>query len=258
MGSDEHPPAPEWSGAGDPRDEQGPPPVPVAPAVPPSVPSAATVWGQGPDRASVQRPRRRGRILRTLLAVLLAGGGFVAGLAAAERTAMPSPFRDRTAEVAAEEVVLEGLLIDVAASEEVMLRFNDVVEATLADAQDQAESEVLRAIAIAAAEGVGGLDAIRPAIDARAGDDRLAAVRVAYLPHLDSWIDYLGALAQDPALLFTVDAQQPFLLRINATAETFGDALEALIATGPSRSVAERAERILDEGFRSEGPEPSV
>ncbi len=250
MGSDEHPPAPEWPGAGDPMDEQGPPPAPTSPT--------AAAWVQGGDHASVQRPRRGGRILRTLLAVLLAGGGFVAGLAAAERTAMPAPLRDRSAEAAADEVLLEGLLTDVAASEGVMLRFNDVVEATLADAQDQAESDVLRAIAIAAAEGVGGLAALRPAFDAREGDERLAAVRIAYLPHLDSWIDYLDALAQDPALLFTVDTQQPFLLRINATAETFGGALEALVATGPSRAVLELAERILDEGFRSEGPEPSI
>lgn len=254
MGSDEHPPASGGPDADGPIDEPGPPPAPMPPS--------SSAWAQGPDRASVQRPRRGPRILRALLAVLLLGSGFVAGLAAAERTALPSPFRDGTAEVAAEEVLLEGLLTDVAASEGVMLRFNDAVEATLDDAQDPAqddeESEVLRAIALAAAEGVGGLGALRPAIDAREGDERLVAVRVAYLPHLDSWIDYLDALAQDPALLFTVEAQQPFLLRINATAETFGDALEALIATEPSPAVVELAERILDEGFRSEGPEPSI
>jgi hypothetical protein len=82
----------------------------------------------------------------------------------------------------------------------------------------------------------------------------------AYLPHLDSWIDYLAAVAEEPALLFSRDEQQPYILRINATAEAFAVwRSRTLLADGPLHpSIADLAERILDDGFRGGGPDPSV
>jgi hypothetical protein len=76
------------------------------------------------------------------------------------------------------------------------------------------------------------------------------AVREAYLPHLDSWVDYMAAVAERPELLFDGNDQQPFILLINATATTFREATEAMLATGPGEDVVELAERILDRGFR--------
>jgi len=151
---------------------------------------------------------------------------------------------------------LIGLLEDIVRTEGVMLAFNDEVSERLDGVQDEAAA--LAAIAEAAGEGTEGLRALRPLIVARSGGPRVEDVRTIYLPHLDSWIDYLAALAEDPGLLFTSGPQQPYLLLINSTAEAFRDALEELLESGPSERAAELAERILDDGFRSEGPDPTI
>lgn len=243
MGPEEHPGATDAFG----EPEPGPPPAPTAPR-----------WEQQPDPASVAArpaPRRPGRTVLVVLLVLLVGaGGFTGGLATAPRIDVPALLGGDVAD--ADEAALLGLLTDVTATEGVMLRFNDEVGEQLAGVQDEAEA--LDAIAVAAASGAGGLRALRPGIVGRSGDGTVDEVRDVYLPHLDSWIDYLAALATDPDLLFAVEDQQPYLLLINATAEAFGDTLEALLATDPVPQVAELAERILDDGFRSEGPAPTL
>jgi len=116
----------------------------------------------------------------------------------------------------------------------------------------------LSEVATAAARGVGGLEALRPSLLGPPAGGRVEDVRGAYLPHLDAWIDHLAALVEQPDLLLSDDGQRPSLLLINATAEVFGDELEELLASGVTGRVAELAERILDDGFRSEGPDPSV
>jgi hypothetical protein len=103
-----------------------------------------------------------------------------------------------------------------------MLAFNDRVADELEGATDEAAA--LAAIAAAAAAGADGLRAERPVLVAPLGDRVVDGVRDVYVPHLDSWIDYLAALEQGPGLLFTRDDQQPYLLRINATAAAFADA----------------------------------
>jgi hypothetical protein len=148
------------------------------------------------------------------------------------------------------DVELVALLEGVVDSESIMLAFNDDVAAQLEGATDEATA--LAAIGAAAADGADGLRAARPGLIEPMGDRVVDDVRSVYVPHLDSWIDYLAAVAKRPELLFTRDDQQPYILRINATAEAFADSLEALIDTGPSPEVVALAERILDEGFRSE------
>ena len=226
--------------------EQGPPPPPVDAA---------------PRAVAPQAPRsgraRRGRALRIgLLIVLAAGGGFLAGLAASDLVTVPDVLRGRAALEAEHGVELVGLLEDIIRTEAVMLAFNDELEERLEGAADEASA--LRSIAAAASEGVEGLEALRPSIVERTGGDRVAEVRTVYLPHLDSWIDYLAALAERPEMLLRGTEQQPYILRINATADAFRIALEGLIASGPAGEVAELAERILDDGFRSEGPAPTL
>jgi hypothetical protein len=232
-------------------DEPGPPPVPLALDAPPAAPSLEPTVE--PTVAQVRRRSRLGVVLAVLLAAVI---GFVAGLAASEVVTIPELLRSPAAVEAERDTELIGLLEDVIRTEGVMLAFNDEVAERLDGVQEEAAA--LAAVAEAAGEGAEGLRALRPLIVARSGGPRVDDVRTIYLPHLDSWIDYLAALAEDPALLFSREAQQPYLLLINATAEAFRDALEELIDSGPSARAAELAERILDDGFRSEGPDPTV
>jgi hypothetical protein len=177
--------------------------------------------------------------------------GFVAGFVLSEIVEVPElPWRDAVAAPSEREVELVMLLEGIVASEDIMLAFNDRVAEELEGATD--EAAVLAAISAAAGVGADGLRAARPVLVAPAGDRVVDDVRDVYVPHLDSWIDYLAALAQRPGLLFTQDDQQPYLLRINATAEAFADALEELLSTAPSPEVVGLAEGILDAGFRSE------
>ena len=234
---------------------------PAPPSDPPEAgppPAPGTRWDAPPDVVSVAAPRRRrgALLLAALLVVLGTGGGFLGGLAASDRMVVPEVLRDRGVADAEREAALIGLLEDIIRTEGVMLAFNSELENRLADAPS--EVDVLAGVALAAARGLGGLEALRPSMLERPAGGRVEGVRVAYVPHLDAWIDYLAALADQPELLFSDDEQQPYLLLINSTAEDFGDVLEELVATGATDRVTELAERILDEGFRSEGPDPSV
>jgi len=236
-------------------EELGPPPAPFE--RPTSVLAspflgAPGAGGAAPHGPSAEpEPRRRRRLPLPLTIVLAVAVGFVAGLASADVVELPEmPWRSAPAEPSVRDAALVELLEGIIASESIMLAFNDEVGERLDGATDEAVA--LAAVASAAADGATGLRAARPALLEQTGDQVVDDVRSAYIPHLDSWIDYLAALAERPGLLFTRDDQQPFLLLINSTAEAFADELEALLASGPSPEVAALAERILDDGFRSE------
>ena len=226
--------------------EAGPPPAPGTRRDPP------------PEVTAVAPRRRRWRVVALSLALTLlgAGGGFVGGLAASDRMVVPALLRDGAVVEAEREDALIALLEHVVRTERVMLDFNSDLEDRLAEAPD--EVGALSEVVAAAARGVGGLEALRPSLLGPPAGGRVEDVRRAYLPHLDAWIDHLAALVEQPDLLFSDDGQRPSLLLINATAEVFGDELEGLLASGATGRVAELAERILDDGFRSEGPDPSV
>jgi hypothetical protein len=190
------------------------------------------------------------------LVLLAAGGGFVAGLAASDVLEVPDVLRSSGAVESERATQLVELLRDITGTEGVMLAFDESVGEALDAVPDQ--ETALGRISDAAAAGADALAARRPAIVDRRAGGPVDDVRTAYLPHLDSWIEYLSAVAERPELLFSRSDQQPYILRINATAEVFREALEDLLASGPAPEVAELAERILDDGFRGEGPPPSL
>ena len=199
-------------------------------------------------------PRSRRSVVRRALNLLLAVAvGLATGVTIERLELLPS---SEQAELSDEDVAMVALLEDVVRTEGVMLAFNDVVAERLAEAPD--EETALAIVGRAAASGVGGLEALRPLIVDRQGGPAVDEVRTVYLPHLDSWVDYLSAIADEPGLLFTGDDQQPYILLINATADAFRIALEDLLDRAPAVRVAELAERILDDGFRTEGPEPTL
>ncbi len=182
--------------------------------------------------------------------------GLVIGFVLSEVLEVPElPWRDAAAVQSERDAQLVALLEGIVASEDIMLAFNEGVAEELRGSSDEAAA--LAAVAAEAAAGAEGLRAARPALVTLGGDRVVDDVRGVYVPHLDSWIDYLAALARRPGLLFTQDDQQPYLLRINATAEVFADALEALLSTDPSPEVVGLVEGILDAGFRSER-EPGI
>jgi len=236
---------PEPLGSGEP--EAAPPPTPFDRV---AHPSDTTVHRAVGERRGVRRSVAAGLLL------LAVGLGFLAGLVASDVVAVPDVLRSPSVVEAEREAELAALLEDIIGTEGVMLAFNDAVAAGLEGVQDQRTARTR--ISEAARAGTDELTALRPGIVARTGSRAVDELRTAYLPHLDSWIEYLAAVAEEPSLLFTRDEQQPYILRINATADAFREALEDLLAAEPSQVVADLAERILDDGFRGDVPDPSV
>jgi hypothetical protein len=155
--------------------------------------------------------------------------------------------RTAAGEQARDEALL-ALFEDIEQSEGTMLGFYD----RLRDEFDptMGTDEVRGVIAAAAVDAAATLREIRTRIVPLAGDAVVDDVRAAYLPHLDSWVDYLEAVADEPDLEIDRDRAAPYTLVINATAREFRVATEEMLETGPSDPVRELAEAILDEGFR--------
>ncbi len=175
---------------------------------------------------------------------------------ASDHVALPDALRSSSVVAAERERELIAVLEDIVGTEALMLVFNDEVDRAFDGTSDR--EVALDRIGRAAGTGAGGLLDRRPRIVARTAGAEVAGVREAYLPHLDSWVSYLEAVADQPELLLRTDDLQPYILRINATAEVFRLALEELLAAGPPAAAAELAERILDDGFRSDGPDPTL
>jgi len=235
----------------DASDQELPPPTPFDRPAPPAVTPAV-----GPAGGSA-RHRIARRIRVGLFMLGAATIGFAVGVAAPDAVNLPAVLGgDRSSTEAERDAGLVELLELITRTEGEMLAFNDSVGERLRDAQE--EEAALAAVAAVAADAVDGLVGLRPDIVERSGHRTIEDVRDVYLPHLDSWIEYLTALSERPRLLFTDGEQQPYLLRINATAADFSDALEALIAMDPGPAVVELAERILDDGFRGMGSDAQV
>ncbi len=222
------------SGSYEAEDEFGPPPAPF----------------ERPPTPASSRPRRS-RVGVVAIVLVAAAVGFIGGFLLSEvLEGAELPWRDTAAEQRERDAELVILLEGIVTAESIMLAFNDVVVEQFEGASEEAAA--FAAVASAAATGRDGLQAVRPSLVEPVGDRVVDEVRDAYIPHLDSWIEYLDALARRPEMVFTRDDQQPYLLRINATAEVFADSLVALLATDPAPEVAELAQGILDEGFSSE------
>lgn len=244
-----------WRGG---SDTDLPPPTPFERQVERQAGGPLSGSPPGPPMASASvsasvspgRPVRRARRVPIALLMLVAAGvGFVAGLTVPGTFTLPGGL---VSVLPVDEVERDAGLVQllelVIRTEGEMLAFNDAVADRLGDAQD--EETAFATVASAAASASNELIELRPVVVEQTGHPAIDDVRTAYLPHLDSWIDYLSALAERPALLFSGEEQQPFLLDINATAADFSDALEGLLASHPATEVAELAERILDDGFR--------
>ncbi len=217
----------------------GPPPTPYERG---AAPAAA------PTRGPAAPTRRRGRaVVIALAAVVLLGGG--AALLADRATGPSGPDAGgpaATAPDAEADAALLALLGAVDAAELGMLGFDEAAGEAFADAAS--EDEALRGAGVAAAAAAADLMTARTGFAEPLPSAPAEAVRAAYLPHLDAWIAYLEAIAGDPQVLLGA-ASEPLLLRINATAGVFADALEGAVAAGVGPEVEAAARAILDRGF---------
>lgn len=224
--------------------------APTGPAVEPPPPPTPF------ERAAARRRGRRRRALVAAVgllalaagAALLVRSGILVGPSdpvadagdpgAAAEGATPGPV--------AEDPVLLDLLRAIDRSENAMLDFSDAIAAALGAATSQEEG--LRAIAAAATEALGELEAERVGLDVGLDDGTAEEVRAAYLPHLDAWIVHFEQVAADPEQYFAGGAD-PAILRINATARVFALALSAALDAGVGPAAEELGRGILERGF---------
>jgi hypothetical protein len=236
-----------WQGDVTPPDE--PPPTPFERGREGSGDAAAGVPGPLATPAAPRRGRRRGRVLLLVaLAIALVAAGAVLLDGRSDPAADGGPTAaaaDADADADADVALLE-LLETVDAAELAMLGFDEAAGAAFEEAAS--EDEVLVLLRAAAAKAVAALGSERDALDEPLDASPAEAVRVAYLPHLDAWVAYLEAVAEDPEVLFG-SGQEAFILRINATAGVFSAALEEAVADGVGPEVEAAARAILDRGF---------
>jgi hypothetical protein len=210
--------------------ESGPPPTPLARAA----------------EAATRRRRRR------TLGVLAAAAALVGLTAAALLFAPALPFAasDPAAD-GTRDAALLTLLTEVEAAEAQMFAFFTARGAAMAAAGSREER--LSAVATAAADSAAALRTARAVIEIPSRDTVADGLRTVYLTHLDAWIAYLAAIADDPEIQMSEQSGQVYLVAINATADDFRVATEEVVAAGPADEVVALAEEILDAGFRSSG-----
>jgi hypothetical protein len=155
------------------------------------------------------------------------------------------------AELSGSDAVYAGLLIDVDRSEGVMIGFQgDVADAFGAAGADDDLIGTLRTIA---SERRDELLEVRSDLLDEVDDDGAELVRQRYLAHLDSWADYMDAVAADPEVLAGEGTAGGFTVVINQTADAFARALDEQLPLDADAEVQDFAEGILDRGFRSSG-----
>lgn len=166
--------------------------------------------------------------------------------------ATDAPVEPRSSETgdltAAEAAAHRDLFEGIDASERTMIALNDDLPGSVEDLSEAELGEVRDAAGARASE----LRSIREDLISfdDADSDAVAAIRDAYVPHLDAWVDYAEAVSGDPTLLDRPDAALPYFDAINFTAEDF----TASVATNldddrvPS-DVADLAEEIVERGF---------
>ncbi len=149
------------------------------------------------------------------------------------------------------DAIYARLLTDVDRSERVMIGFqDDIGEAFGAAGSDDDLVGTLQAIA---AERRDALLEVREDLVGELDDDGAELVRGTYVLHLDSWADYMDAVADDPQVLGGEGADGGFTVVINQTADAFRRALDEQLPLDADGEVQDFAEGILDRGFRSTG-----
>jgi hypothetical protein len=163
---------------------------------------------------------------------------------------LEAPDLDR---LAGPDAIFAELLLDIDASELAMLGFQDEVATAFREHGGQDATELLLALSAAGSSGAEELEAARETLERSVADVRAEAVREVYLDHLDSWLRYMQAVADDPTIFAPERDSARYTLSINASAEAFARSLEDQLPDDLDPEVALMAEQLLDRGFRATG-----
>jgi hypothetical protein len=151
------------------------------------------------------------------------------------------------------DAIFAELLLDIDASELAMLGFQEEIAAAFRDHGGQDANELLRSLSAAGSSSAEDLEAARAALEQPVADVRAEAVREVYLDHLDAWLRYMRAVADDPTIFAPERDSARYTLSINASAEAFARSLEDQLPDDVDPEVALMAEQLLDRGFRATG-----
>lgn len=154
--------------------------------------------------------------------------------------------------LAGSDAVYGRLLIDIDASEQVMITFQDEV-ATVFSVPADSPDELMGALQEIGAAARDDLLDVRERLDDELDVDGAEEVRDRYAAHLDAWADYMNAVSADPSVLSGEGAGAGFNVVINSTADAFARALEERLPDDADSSVRDFAEDLLDRGFRGSG-----
>jgi hypothetical protein len=150
------------------------------------------------------------------------------------------------------DAVYGRLLVDIDASERVMMEFQDGV-ATAFSVPVESPDALVEALRELGEAGRDELLEVRGRLDDPVEVDGAEAIRERYVAHLDSWADYMDAVAADPGVLGGEGAGAGYTVVINATADAFARSLEEELPDSADASVRAYADDILDRGFRGSG-----
>lgn len=150
------------------------------------------------------------------------------------------------------DAIFGQLLIDIDVSERAMIAFQDALQAAFEEHGFDDASALIDDIEDAANTGAARLEEVRSRLADPVDHDGAEAVRTEYVDHLDAWVRYMEAVAEDPALLDPEVDSSRYLLAINTSAHAFARALEENLPDDVNAEVAAFAEGILDRGFRAD------
>lgn len=145
------------------------------------------------------------------------------------------------------------LLVDIDASERTMIGFQDAILETLLGGSASDPDQLVAELSATAAASADRLEEIRQELKAPLDDAGAGEVRDRYVEHLDTWVDYIRAIEQQPSLLDPGADTDRFTLAINVSADAFSRELQAQLPAEVDVEVARFADEILDRGFRSVG-----
>ncbi|MEX0831507.1 MAG: hypothetical protein WD007_02795 [Nitriliruptoraceae bacterium] len=159
-----------------------------------------------------------------------------------EVIAAPDP-----ADFAGAEAVVLRVLLDIDASERVMIAFQRDVVAVFEDGDNVAG--MLDGVSALAADSIADLLVLRDLLNEPIGDPAMRDVATTYVAHLDTWMDYLEALEEQPQLLGGDMVR--YTLPINATGGKFSRAVHARIEAndGLDQRLIDFAVAIVERGF---------
>lgn len=147
-----------------------------------------------------------------------------------------------------QDALYATLLMDIDEAEGVMMGFQAQVAATFLGAQDG--EQLMADLGDAAREHLEALRELRPRLEAPVEVASAETVRAAYVEHLDTWVDYMEAVEENPRVLAREGSDVGYTVTINATADAFARTLEQQVPDDLDADVRRFATEILDRGFR--------